>query len=42
VRAFPKEKVIVQSDRSKSLYSALPYFLSKVCLPQIQCAVLGG
>jgi hypothetical protein len=40
VRAFPKEKVIVQNDRSKSLYSALPYFVSKVCLPKnpVRCA----
>jgi len=30
IRAFPKEKSIVMNDRSKALYGALPYFLSKV------------
>ena len=30
IRAFPKEKEIVMSDRSKNIYGAVPYFLSKV------------
>ena len=31
IRTFPREKSIVVSERSKRLYSVLPYFLSKVC-----------
>ena len=30
IRAFPREKAIVQRERSKGQYAALPYFLSKV------------
>lgn len=30
IRAFPKEKVIVNNERAKGMYSVLPYFLSKV------------
>ena len=30
IRAFPKEKLIVNSERSKGMYGIAPYFLSKV------------
>lgn len=30
IRAFPKEKLIVNSERSKGMYSVAPYFISKV------------
>ena len=30
IRAFPKEKVIVNSERAKGMYGVLPYFASKV------------
>lgn len=30
IRAFPKEKLIVNSERAKGMYSVLPYFASKV------------
>lgn len=30
IRAFPKEKLIVNSERAKGMYSVAPYFLSKV------------
>merc|ERR1719424_803230 len=30
IRAFPKEKSIVNAERAKGMYSVAPYFLSKV------------
>jgi len=30
IRAFPKEKIIVNAERAKGMYGVVPYFLSKV------------